>query len=366
MISHVTFGYFLFEPNLLCLIPSDCSKFKLKISFLRKSKVLGRMVGENSWVNNFKICYPKMGSFISCDVLSHMSKMVLLSVTIGMLWRRVSSSYSLLTCLPNTGWMHFSLLFYLINRMPSKSLNSYPPWQKLFQNTPDYSTLWVFGCACYPWLRPYSNDTAPDNVPSLAITSITRGTSVLIPPLAAIFLSRHVTFDKSSFPFQSSSTTTSPSCVSLLKSNDVFLVFPFSKWFKPGSPVSPSILGTYPPNPTISPSFPAIHTQVNLCPLSALLLETHNSWPCLHPLILLVHPLLYVLVQQSTQRPHSTHLVLLILFLLVFVPTSLSIQLHLLFLLIIRSPVLLVLSLHQYLLLSLPLFLLPPLFLLFQ
>ena len=49
----------------------------------------------------------------------------------------------------------FSTATYLINRMPMRFLNFSSPWQQLFGNSPNYMTLKVFGCACYPWLRPY-------------------------------------------------------------------------------------------------------------------------------------------------------------------------------------------------------------------
>lgn len=45
---------------------------------------------------------------------------------------------------------------YLINRMPKRSLHFNSPWQQLFGSLPNYMTLRVFGCACYPQLRPYS------------------------------------------------------------------------------------------------------------------------------------------------------------------------------------------------------------------
>jgi histone deacetylase 1/2 len=40
---------------------------------------------------------------------------------------------------------------YLINRTPSKILEYTTPLERLFHTTPDYTSLRVFGCAC--WLN---------------------------------------------------------------------------------------------------------------------------------------------------------------------------------------------------------------------
>ena len=44
----------------------------------------------------------------------------------------------------------------LINRLPSKIINNQTPLERLFHQTPDYSSLRTFGCACWPNLRPYN------------------------------------------------------------------------------------------------------------------------------------------------------------------------------------------------------------------
>jgi hypothetical protein len=45
---------------------------------------------------------------------------------------------------------------YIINRVPSKVINYTTPLERLFGQKPDYSFLRVFGCACWPNLRPYN------------------------------------------------------------------------------------------------------------------------------------------------------------------------------------------------------------------
>jgi histone deacetylase 1/2 len=60
--------------------------------------------------------------------------------------------------LPMKFWQYaFQSATFLINRMPSKVLNNVSPYLTLFQKLPDYKSLRVFGCLCYPFIRPYNN-----------------------------------------------------------------------------------------------------------------------------------------------------------------------------------------------------------------
>jgi hypothetical protein len=51
----------------------------------------------------------------------------------------------------------FVAVVYLINRTPSKVIDYKTPLEQLFQQKPDYTSLRIFGCACWPNLRPYKN-----------------------------------------------------------------------------------------------------------------------------------------------------------------------------------------------------------------
>ena len=50
----------------------------------------------------------------------------------------------------------FSTAFFLINRTPTRVLNMKTPIEVLLNEQPDYTFLKVFGCACWPHLRPYN------------------------------------------------------------------------------------------------------------------------------------------------------------------------------------------------------------------
>ena len=69
--------------------------------------------------------------------------------------------------LPLSFWSNaFLTATYFINRLPTPTLQMSSPYHKLFGSPPNYSKLRVFGCLCYPWLRPYSlHKLAPHSTP---------------------------------------------------------------------------------------------------------------------------------------------------------------------------------------------------------
>jgi IS30 family transposase len=59
---------------------------------------------------------------------------------------------------PLTLWdSAFETATYLINRLPSKVTKHKSPYECLFQISPDYKFLKIFGCECWPFLRPYNS-----------------------------------------------------------------------------------------------------------------------------------------------------------------------------------------------------------------
>lgn len=59
--------------------------------------------------------------------------------------------------LPLKFWDHaFHTTIYLINCLPSIFHNHIIPFQVIYNKMPDYTFLKVFGCACFPLIRPYN------------------------------------------------------------------------------------------------------------------------------------------------------------------------------------------------------------------
>ncbi|KAG8493453.1 hypothetical protein CXB51_010754 [Gossypium anomalum] len=115
--------------------------------------------------------------------------------------------------MPLTYWNDaFSSAIFLINRLPSSSLNHVSPYEKLFHVRPTYSFLRIFRCMCFPDLRPY-------NTHKLQFRSTTY-TFLGYSPLhkgyrcrddnGRIYVSRHVTFNESVFPFKTNSSKLNP------------------------------------------------------------------------------------------------------------------------------------------------------------
>lgn len=68
-----------------------------------------------------------------------------------------------------------STAVYTINRLSTTILNCISPIEKLFGITPLYSFLKVFGCLCFPCLKPY-NSHKLQSVLSMSISWIQQST----------------------------------------------------------------------------------------------------------------------------------------------------------------------------------------------
>nr|XP_043631213.1 uncharacterized protein LOC122602692 isoform X1 [Erigeron canadensis] len=105
-----------------------------------------------------------------------------------------------------TKYWHFAYdtAIYLINRMPSRTNHIISPFEQLFHTTPHFSFLRVFGCRCYPHLRPYHTHKMDfRSTPSvfLGYSTSHHGYRCLELSTDRIYICRHVRFDELSFPF---------------------------------------------------------------------------------------------------------------------------------------------------------------------
>lgn len=96
-----------------------------------------------------------------------------------------------------------SIVIYLINRLPSTSINFQIPYSLLFNVGPDYSFLKVFRCACFPLLKPYTNhklDFRSQECIFLGYSTSRIGCRCLAPN-DKLCISKDVLFNESRFPY---------------------------------------------------------------------------------------------------------------------------------------------------------------------
>jgi hypothetical protein len=100
----------------------------------------------------------------------------------------------------------FSTTCFLINRLPSHVIDMQSPLERLLGEAPDYTFFRVFGCACWPHLRPYNNhklDFRSKKCVFLGYSSLHKGYKCLHVPTNRVYISRDVVFDEGVFPFLS-------------------------------------------------------------------------------------------------------------------------------------------------------------------
>jgi hypothetical protein len=104
--------------------------------------------------------------------------------------------------LSNKFWVDaFLTSIYVINRLPTPVLNNSSPFEQIYHRNPDYSLLKVFGCKCFPLLRPYTSHKLDfRSKPCIFLGYSYKGYRCFDPLTQNVYLSRHVVFDEASFP----------------------------------------------------------------------------------------------------------------------------------------------------------------------
>lgn len=105
--------------------------------------------------------------------------------------------------LPMFLWVEaFLTAVFLINRLASTILKNEIPFVKLHGASPDYNSLKVFGCRCYPHLKGQTK-FAPKTYPCVFVgySSLHKGYRCYQPSTKKVFISRHVIFDEHLLPY---------------------------------------------------------------------------------------------------------------------------------------------------------------------
>ena len=128
----------------------------------------------------------------------------------------------------NTYWTYaFAAAVYLIKRLPTLVLHMKSPLQKLFGTEPNYAKLRVYGCLCFPWLRPYNTHKLENrSTPCVFLGySLTQSAYICLQPTSGrIYVSRHVKLDEHSFPFRNPT----PQTPAISHSNPISTSIPFA------------------------------------------------------------------------------------------------------------------------------------------
>ncbi|KAG7578201.1 Integrase catalytic core [Arabidopsis thaliana x Arabidopsis arenosa] len=107
---------------------------------------------------------------------------------------------------PQKFWVEsFFTANYIINLLPSSVLKNLSPHEALFGLKPDYTSLRVFGSACYPCLRPLAqNKFDPRSLQCvfLGYNNQYKGYRCFYPPTGKVYISRNVIFNESELPFK--------------------------------------------------------------------------------------------------------------------------------------------------------------------
>lgn len=113
----------------------------------------------------------------------------------------------------------FLYITFLINRLPTPVLSNQTPYSILYKSYPDYTMLRVFGCACYPCLRPYNKNKLEFRTSEctfLGYSTSHKGYKCLAKD-GRMYISKDVQFNGHVFPFakENSNSRVSPVQTSL-------------------------------------------------------------------------------------------------------------------------------------------------------
>jgi histone deacetylase 1/2 len=221
--------------------------------------------------------------------------------------------------LPMQYWDHaFITAAFLINRLPTPVLNNQSPYYVLLHKQPDYKALKIFGCACFPFLRPYNSNKLnyrSQECVFLGYSSSYKGYKCLSSD-GRVYVSKDVLFNEKRFPYPylfptnianstpSSPTNTLPSQVPLYLPNQSQTVSTQSPPTSPHTqvlhpiPITTIHTTSDPPSPITPPSSSSSDTSTDSPPIQNSKASQHifspsstdESVQTLHPLYQHLYP----------------------------------------------------------------------------
>ena len=156
--------------------------------------------------------YESLKNYLSIDGITHLITLPQTPKHYGYFERRhrhiVDTFLTLLhhANMPLQYWTHAcSTAVYLINRLPTATLQNASPYLKLFGTAPNYTRLRSFGCLCFPWLKPYTHHKLESKSKPCVFIGYSPTQHVyhyLEIDSHRIYTSRHVHFMEDAFPFK--------------------------------------------------------------------------------------------------------------------------------------------------------------------
>jgi hypothetical protein len=104
----------------------------------------------------------------------------------------------------------FTTVTYLTNRLPTRVIDNLNPLERLFKTPPDYSMLKIFGCTCWPHLRPYNKHKLSfRSKPCVFIgySLLHKGYTCLDMDTGHVYITWDAIFDEAIFHFSNPSST---------------------------------------------------------------------------------------------------------------------------------------------------------------
>lgn len=199
--------------------------------------------------------------------------------------------------LPLKYWDHaFSTAVYLINRLPTPILKNQSPYHVLYKTAPDYNFLRVFGCACYPCLRPYNKhklEFRSCECIFLGYSNSHKGYKCFSKD-GRIYISKDVQFDELRFPLATSKSIKTPSSSVAPNPTHSICPMPLTVLQQPTISAAPS--GQFSPY------------QSNSCPHSPIVQHSpvYNPLSSVSPLLPSLHAGLTPLYDSAASSPASS------------------------------------------------------------